>query len=390
MAETLVGRSFFPHLKNTGQDLFLGVVSQSLTEGESLHFSPKVVSHSSFHAKEREMRLSHKERLQRFYACFSNDDQVLVLINADPDAMSSAIAIKRLLWRRVFSVTISHVNDIQRPDNLSMVRFLGIDMIHFRDLPNWRYSKVVLVDSQPDHHECFGMFRPNVIIDHHPESCVVGDYCDIRPDYGATASIMTEYLKAANIKPSSKLATALYYGIKTDTAGFLRKTLMEDLKAFQYLFRHINAQLERRIETTEIPVETLDFFSKALKNRQIKDDCCYAHLGHVINPDICVQVADFFLRVESITWSVVSGIYENSLVIILRNNGIPRSAGSVASTAFGKIGSAGGHKAAARAEITVPALKGIVNTRKQSAIASWVLKEILKHIHPKKRKKKSS
>lgn len=333
------------------------------------------------------MGLTHQERLRRFYSCFSNDDQVLILINADPDAISSALAVKRLLWRKVAGATICHVNDIQRPDNRSMITFLGIDMIHFRDLPNWRYSRIVLVDSQPDHHECFSMFRPHVLIDHHPETCVVGDYCDVRPTYGATASMMTEYLKAAGIKPSSRLATALYYGIKTDTGGFLRKTLMEDLNAFQYLFHYINTQLERRIETTEIPLETLDFFAKALKTRVVEDGCFYAHLGPVINPDVCVQIADFFLRIENIAWSVVSGVYEGKIIVIFRNNGIPRSAGRVAASAFGKVGSAGGHKAAARAEIPLASLKGIVNTRSQKAIGLWVLKQVKKHIHSGKTKK---
>lgn len=335
------------------------------------------------------MHSSHKEKLKRFYSCFSNDDQVLVLINADPDAMSSALAVKRLLWRKVAGVTITHVNEIQRPDNRSMARFLGIEMIHFRDLPNWRYSRVVLVDSQPDHHECFAMFRPHVLIDHHPETCVVGDYCDVRPEYGATASIMTEYLQAADITPSSRLATALYYGIKTDTAGFLRKTLMEDLNAFQYLFRHINTQLERRIETTEIPLETLDFFSKALKNRIVENGCLYAHLGPVINPDVCVQIADFFLKIENITWSIISGIYEEKVIVIFRNNGLPRSAGSVAAAAFGKVGSAGGHKAAARAEIPLVPLKEFINTRSQKAIAAWALQRIQKHISPGKKPKET-
>ncbi|MDY0162135.1 DHH family phosphoesterase [Desulfobotulus sp.] len=334
------------------------------------------------------MTLSSAERLRRFYACFAGEDQVLILINADPDAMASAMAVKRLLWRRVAGVTIAHVNDIQRPDNLSMVRLLGIRMIHFRDLPHWRYRRIVLVDSQPDHHECFALFRPDVLIDHHPESCVVGRFCDVRPKYGATASMLTEYLRAARITPSSRLATALYYAIKTDTADFQRKTIMEDIKAFQYLFRYINPQLERRIENAEILLESLDVFEKALKCRVIRGNRLYAHLGEVSNPDICVQIADFFMRVDAVNWTIVSGIYEKKLVIIFRNDGIRRSAGLVASASFGKMGSAGGHKGAARAEIPLEALEKTVNTKNSRELGAWLRDHVEIRTQKKKRKAK--
>ena len=51
-----------------------------------------------------------KEKLGRFYEQFAGSDQVLILINADPDAIASAMAVKRLLWRKVAGVTISHIN----------------------------------------------------------------------------------------------------------------------------------------------------------------------------------------------------------------------------------------------------------------------------------------
>jgi nanoRNase/pAp phosphatase (c-di-AMP/oligoRNAs hydrolase) len=89
-----------------------------------------------------------------------------------------------------------------------------------------------MVDSQPDHHDSLLNMAPDVIIDHHPVSSVSdAPFMDIRPKYGAAASILVEYLRAANIKPSAKLATALYYAIKTDTSNFERKTRLEDLTA---------------------------------------------------------------------------------------------------------------------------------------------------------------
>ena len=68
------------------------------------------------------MPKSAPEKLRRFYDQFEGQDHVLIVINADPDAIASAMAVSRLLWRRVLSVTISNVNTINRPDNLTMLR----------------------------------------------------------------------------------------------------------------------------------------------------------------------------------------------------------------------------------------------------------------------------
>ena len=85
------------------------------------------------------MKHSATERLRRFYKLFSGDDQVLIVINADPDPIASAMAVKRLLWRKVASVTISHINTIQRPDNLAMIRLLGVDAVHIKNIDETRF-----------------------------------------------------------------------------------------------------------------------------------------------------------------------------------------------------------------------------------------------------------
>lgn len=319
---------------------------------------------------------SASEKLRKFYSRFAGDDKVLIFINADPDAIASAMAVKRLLWRKVASVCIACVNRVKRADNLAMINLLGVKISYVSEIDPFKFTKYVIVDSQPDHHDCFGLFRPSVVIDHHPETCVFGDFVDIRPTYGATATIMTEYIKAANIKPSEKLATGLFYAIKTDTGNFGRKTVMKDIEAFQYLFRHANHQLERRIGQTDIPQEFLPFFEKALKEKVIRRQRIYAHLGDVPNPDLCVQIADFFMRINHMTWSIVSGVFDGKLIIIFRNDGIRRSAGNVASGGFGTYGSAGGHKSVARAEIPVESLPDCVKLTRKNEVIRWIIKRV--------------
>jgi nanoRNase/pAp phosphatase (c-di-AMP/oligoRNAs hydrolase) len=170
------------------------------------------------------MSRSIPEKLRRFYDQFSGNDHVLIVINADPDAIASAMAVSRLLWRKVLNVTISHINTINRPDNLAMIRLLGVALVPFEEIEVDQFSRVVIVDSQPDHNEHMAELEPNVIIDHHPDSGAKAPFIDIRPQYGATATILTEYLRTAKIKPSAKLATGLYHGIKTDTNDFIMPT----------------------------------------------------------------------------------------------------------------------------------------------------------------------
>jgi len=328
------------------------------------------------------MTLSATEKLRRFYDQFSPEHHVLVLINADPDAIASAMAVKRLLWRKVSGVTISNVNIIKRPDNLAMIRLLGANLSFVKDVEPGKYDRVVMVDSQPDHHEAFENFETHAVIDHHPDTTNHIPYKDIRPKYGATASIMTEYVRAAKIKPSTKLASGLFHAIKTDTSNFERQTLIEDVRAFQFLFRHANPHLVRKIEQAELRLDFLNYFKKALQDKRMRRGRIFAHLGRIQNPDICVVIADFFMRVNSVTWSIVSGIYDHRLIIILRNYGLRKNAGQTAKKSFGTMGSAGGHKGMARAEISLGDLKEKIDPENGNRLLNWIIRQIERKAEP--------
>jgi nanoRNase/pAp phosphatase (c-di-AMP/oligoRNAs hydrolase) len=329
------------------------------------------------------MSRSIPEKLRRFYDQFSGNDHVLIVINADPDAIASAMAVSRLLWRKVLNVTISHINTINRPDNLAMIRLLDVTLVPVKEIEADQFSRVVIVDSQPDHNEYMAELKPDVIIDHHPESGAKAPFLDIRPHYGSTATILTEYLRAAKIKPSSKLATGLYHGIKTDTNDFKGQAQIEDVRAFQYLFRHANIHLARKIEKADLRFDLLKYFKIALQNMRRRKGKVYIHLGHVVNPDICVLIADFCMRINTVTWSIVSGTCDRKLTIIFRNDGIRKNAGKVAKEGFGKLGNAGGHKNMARAEIALNELKEHVDARDDNRLLSWIINRTARRAEPK-------
>ncbi len=297
-------------------------------------------------------RTSARERLHGFWDVFDKEDEVLVCINADPDALACALAIKRLLRYRVKSVTIAHPNEIRRLNNVSMVERLKIPLERLGNVRVHDYSKKVLVDSQPSHLPVFEKIEWDAIIDHHP---ITGEYSspfvDIRPQYGACSTMLVEYLRAGNMKPSVALATALFYAIKVDTQDFSKQSVLADGISFRYLFNIANRNLVKKFELTDMRRSELKYFNIALSNLTYTKGRYYTHLGKVRSPDILVNIADFLNHVDKIDWVLVSGIHGEKLVVIFRCDGYRKSAGKLAERIFAEVGSAGGHKEAARAEV---------------------------------------
>jgi len=297
-------------------------------------------------------RNSAVTRLNGFYQVFDRDDEVLLVISADPDALASAMAVKRLLSYRVGSVTIGYPNEIRRLSNLSMVERLKIPIERLHTLPVNDYSKRVLLDSQPKHQPCFEKLDFDVVIDHHPVTeGWDAEFIDIRPEYGAVSSMMVEYLRAAGIKPSVALATALYYGIKVDTQDFEKMNMqLADGISFRYVFNIANRNLVRKFELTELRRSELKYFKIALNEVKASKGRAYVHVGRVGTPDILVIIADFLNRVDKFDWVLISGVFGEKLVVIIRCDGYRKNAGKLAQKTFGEYGPAGGHREAARAE----------------------------------------
>jgi nanoRNase/pAp phosphatase (c-di-AMP/oligoRNAs hydrolase) len=154
--------------------------------------------------------------------------------------------------------------------------------------------------------------------------------------------------------------------------------LEEDVKAFRYLFPLANMNLLRKIELADMGVKDLKYFQQALENKRVIKGKIFAHLDQVNSPDILVMVADFFMRCHEVAWTVVSGICNNYLVVIIRNDGFRKNAGNWAIKAFGRLGSAGGHRAMARAEIPLANLDGELSKAEVSNLGRFVIRQFRK------------
>lgn len=315
------------------------------------------------------LRGKYAPRLAKLLEMFSREDDWLILVTADPDAMAAAMALKRIMSRRTGEVAIARTNAITRPDNLAMVRYLHIPMVPWDNTLCSFFSRFALVDSQPHHNAAFAGIPFSIVIDHHPlvpEHPVNAPYADIEPRLGSTSTLFTEYLRTLGIRPGALLATALQYGIRTDTATFTRKVSEGDMRAYQYLAGHANASLLTRIMRSEYLPGWLKYFSRAFASLHACGRGHYAFLGLVENPDILVVIADFFTRVHGLVWIAVCGVYrspgipenEGTVVVIFRGDGRTCDVGRLAADRLDSLGSAGGHKAMARAEFPLTAAEG--------------------------------
>ena len=298
-------------------------------------------------------RAALRARVERIQQHFAPAERVLIMMqeDPDPDAIASALALRTLLGRNRGSAPIATFGTITRPENRTMCRILDIEVeeIHARALDE--YDRVAMVDVQP------GFFQErfehvDLVIDHHPEDRTVQALLkDIRPAYGATSTILTEYLRAAEVKISQRLATALLYGIKSDTLHLERGGTRADMDAFASLYPLANHNWLRRIERPEMSQEALDALAHGLTRRQLIRGVLFSHLGSVPYVDLIPQFADLCLQVEGVEWSVVSGVVNGEAHISVRNVGYVKSAGDVVRAAFGDLGAAGGHRAMAKAVI---------------------------------------
>lgn len=309
----------------------------------------------------------HIALLQKWRAGLCKDDCWCILINADPDALASALALKRIMVHKVHSVEIARINEVTRPDNLAMIRYLNIPVVAWKTENAGQYTRYAMVDSQPHHSKAFLGLQFDCIIDHHPlprsvpttAGCTVvcpTVFRDIRPSMGATSTMMARYLKALHIRPGPRLATALLYGIRTDTAAFERSGGEDDFRAYQWLSRHADNNLLRRILRSEYLREWLPLFSRAFRSMA---DCrgggAFASLNEVNSADLLVAVADFFTRVHGLRWIAVSGVVDKTVIVIFRGDG-GRDIGRLADACFHDVGVAGGHRNLARAEFPLSAV----------------------------------
>jgi nanoRNase/pAp phosphatase (c-di-AMP/oligoRNAs hydrolase) len=293
--------------------------------------------------------LAALERLDAYFAARPRRRWlILTHDNPDPDALASAAVLAQLLKRRYrVSATVGYGGIIGRAENLEMVRGVRLRLSRVRHL-NWKnYRHFALVDTQPrtGNNQLPAEVVPDVVIDHHPlrKESLRAAFTDIRPAYGATASILAEYMLAAGIQPSSHTATALIYAIRTETQDFRREGQDADRELYDYLYPLVNKRALGRIQHPNLPSSYFRTLHQALESMQGVDNVIVCHLPATPTPDNVPQIADLLLRAEGKTWSLATGPYEDRIWLALRTTNPRADAGRAMRRILGRKGKGGGH-----------------------------------------------
>ncbi|MFH1279750.1 MAG: DHH family phosphoesterase [Candidatus Eisenbacteria bacterium] len=317
----------------------------------------------------------------------SPSDRVLVLMKPDPDALSSAWALKRLLTGRVQTCQVAHVGEIVRLENKAMVRILRIRSERLDKVDLSTFTKFALVDGQPDQFGEMTLPRFDIVIDHHPVvTAFDAPYQDLRPEEGATATILTEYLQRAKARIPKALATALCFGIKTDTNGLTRGASPRDVKAYAFLLPKAHLTHLRQIEQERVSRTDLDLLARAIGKVEMRRKFLFVFLEGPVPPDSLVILADTFVGVAGASVVAVAGTYRSRAVVILRGKGPRVDVGRIARSAFGEFGNAGGHQVAARAEVLLSRLPEGVAGDDPEGIGAWAKKQIQGNLSSRKKK----
>ncbi|HEX3020085.1 MAG TPA: DHHA1 domain-containing protein [Chitinispirillaceae bacterium] len=285
---------------------------------------------------------------------------VLILTHdyPDPDCLASAFGIYHLLsfWG-IKSSVISFGGFVGRAENRAMIRFLNISTVPFVLTEVNDFERIILVDSFPGKgNVSLPKTTPvHAVIDHHPNDPLPGStfFFDIRKDYGATSTIITKYLLEAHCPITPKLATALFYGIKTDTGDMRREVSPHDLECYKFLFDIMDHRLLSRIENPDRDVEFFKILHRAAESAVTYDTIGYTHLGTVTTPDYIAEMADLFHSLEKLEWMICSGLFKNQIFYSLRSKNNDNAGVNAERLAAILGGSGGGHSRVAAGRIPI-------------------------------------
>jgi nanoRNase/pAp phosphatase (c-di-AMP/oligoRNAs hydrolase) len=323
--------------------------------GADLAIMPsRVVATSLARSLERAESVRRGTRLSQWLKDIVDKKLAIVIHdNPDPDAIASAVALKEIARHMDVEATIFYHGEIGHQENKAFVNLLGIDLHRMEEHDVSDFDNIALVDcAVPASNNMLPLnSHVGIVIDHHPtgEVEIDAEYIDVRPNVGATSTILTKYFQELNISIESELATALLYGIRTDTQDFKRNTDPADLSAASFLYPLSDHEILEQLERPSMSIETLDILGEAIKNRQVIGSYLLTNVGNVRDRDTLPQAADYLLNLEGISTSIVFGVSEDKIFISGRSNDIRVNLGEVMKRAFG--GDAGGHATAAAGQI---------------------------------------
>lgn len=265
----------------------------------------------------------------------------------DPDALASSLVLSYLVRNRYGLRThIAYGGLITRAENRALVQQLEMKLTHVNKIRWNRYPCIAMVDTQPafSNHSLPIDISPIIVIDHHPgREPFQADYVDVRIKYGASATILLEYLKAAELEVPVDISTAVAYAIRSETQELGRDASAADINAYLFVYPKANKRKLAKINNPKLTKTYFALLHTALQKAKVFRHLTHVHLGNVASPEFVPQIADFLLRHEHIGWSIATGRFDKQLFISVRCNFANANAGKMLEKIVGNMGYAGGH-----------------------------------------------
>jgi nanoRNase/pAp phosphatase (c-di-AMP/oligoRNAs hydrolase) len=304
---------------------------------------------------------ARQNRAERLLATLAPFDRVVVVshVNPDPDSLASMVGLQALVEHATPGKPVVLTVDgmIARAENRAMVELLPVPVVPVASAPIDPRTALVMVDSQPyTGRRASEAAMPHVVIDHHETGGVLNGvlFRDIREHLGATSTMVTGYLLERHVPINRTVATALLYGIESETTGYPREAGPLDDGALVWLYPRADKDLLARIRNPKLPQSHFATFQHALTNAFIYEEVIVSWCGAVTQPDIIAEVADFFVRFEEVSWALAVGRFEGLLKLSLRASQLGGHSGEVLRDVVEGIGTAGGHDRRAGGAIPLP------------------------------------
>lgn len=296
---------------------------------------------------------------EKLAAAVEGIEELLIVLHddPDPDAIASGEALRYLLAQtHEIDGQLAYRGIIGRAENRALVDYLGIALLQLPEQGFDPEQSVAIVDTQPGagNSPLPADYPALAVIDHHGERTdAMATFFDVRPWIGASSTILTQYLRAAECKPPMKLATALFYGIKTDTKALSRDTSAADVAAYFYLLPFVEIDALVEIENAQVPAAYFRNLATAIAGARVYDDVVISSLGAMDYPDLAAEIADLFLRLEGVRWAICMGVYEGEVYLSVRTRSEDADAEALARAAVGDRGTAGGRNTLAGGQVSL-------------------------------------
>ncbi|MBQ0042696.1 MAG: DHH family phosphoesterase [Lachnospiraceae bacterium] len=265
--------------------------------------------------------------------------------NPDADALASGFALHSFFTKHKINAKFIYGGKMEiRKSNLKlMVEQLEIPVEYVTSMDE--PELLVTVDCQYDGGNVTHFDAKTVaVIDHHQITGDLPELSVVRSNIGSCSTVVWDLLRneGIDVNEDSNLATALYYGLLTDTNNFTELWHPLD-KDMRYMIDY-SRRLITTFRNSNLTMEELHIAGEALKKAIYLDEhsCGYVE-SEPCDPNILGIISDMMLEVEGVNCCLVYSILPFGVKISVRSCVKEVKASEFAEYIASGVGNGGGH-----------------------------------------------